>query len=290
MAWIFICICVASGTGCWVFGRWAMRPDGRADVFGFWLSLLGAIGAGILNVVLGKPFNIWPVWGAGVAFGVAYSIGFCILIMGALRVGPVGPTTTINNMALVCGVLFTILYLQPHVPNSLVIAGIVGVVVAIIMFGLAGSGAESGSSANRQWAAMVIPGGLLSGVSFISQAYAGMPRYSGYVCLYSFVGLGISAVILLVITTITRVSLFRRREMIAGISVGAWMSITVPMSIYVISMVGAEIALPIMVATPTVLVLLLGHFLYNERLQKMTVAACVVGSLSVALLSYGSGK
>ncbi len=289
MAWIYICICVASGTGCWVFGRWAMRPDGRADVFGFWISLLGAIGAGLLNALMGKPFDVWPVWGAGVAFGVAYSIGFCILIMGALRVGPVGPTTTINNMAMVCGILFTILYLQPHMPNSIVVAGIVGVVAAIIMFGVAGSGAESGSSANREWAAMVIPGGLLSGVSFVSQAYAGT-LYPNSVCLYSFVGFGVSAVILLVITSIKRVSLFRRREMIAGISVGAWMSLTVPMSIYVISMVGAEIALPIMVATPTVLVLLLGHFVFGERLQKMTVAACALGTLSVALLSYGSGK
>jgi len=266
-----------------------MRPDGRADVFGFWISVTAMIGSGLLNALMHKPFGILGVWGAGVAFGIAYSIGFCVLIMGALRVGPTGPTTTINNMALVCGVLYSILWLKPHIPNGIITAGMLGVAVSIVLFGVGGSGSDSEGKLNRQWALMVIPGGLLSGVSFISQTHAGV-LYPDNTYLYSFAGFAVSAAILITYTAVGKVNLFRRREMIAGVSVGATMSVTVPLSILVISLVGAEIALPIMVATPIIIVLLLGHFVYEERLQRGTIAACVLGAVSVALLSYGSGK
>ena len=47
------------------------------------------------------------------AFSVAYSVGFYILIMRCLKTGPAGPTITVNNSAMICGVLFGIFFLEP---------------------------------------------------------------------------------------------------------------------------------------------------------------------------------
>jgi hypothetical protein len=64
------------------------------------------------------------VWTAGALLAVAYSIGFWVLIMQCLKIGPAGPTVTVNNMAMVCGVLYGVLWLHPHGwPHALVVAG-----------------------------------------------------------------------------------------------------------------------------------------------------------------------
>jgi len=50
---------------------------------------------------------------------------------------------------------------------------------------------------------------------------------------------------------------------------------------------GAEIVLPVTVATPILLVLIIGRVFYKEHLSAAAWGGCVLGALAVAALAYG---
>jgi drug/metabolite transporter (DMT)-like permease len=52
----------------------------------------------------------------------------------------------------------------------------------------------------------------------------------------------------------------------------------------------AEVALPVTVAMPILLVLLIGRVFYRERLTPAAWAACLIGALAVAALAVGRGS
>jgi multidrug transporter EmrE-like cation transporter len=62
---------------------------------------------------------------------------------------------------------------------------------------------------------------------------------------------------------------------------------TLPLTLLTIRELGAEVALPVTVATPIVLVLAIGRILYRERLSAAAWIGCVLGALAVAALAYG---
>jgi len=61
------------------------------------------------------------------------------------------------------------------------------------------------------------------------------------------------------------------------------------LSLTAIRQVGAEVALPVTVATPILLVLIIGRVFYNEHLRPVAWLACILGMVSVALLAAGTG-
>jgi len=122
--WLLLILAVIGSTILWPVGRWGLQGDGRATVMGFWISLtmgtvslIGWLTRGGLHVPRG-------VCMAAALLGIAYAIGFCMLIMQCLKIGPAGPTVTINNLAMVCGVLYDVMYLRPMgTPDWRVIVG-----------------------------------------------------------------------------------------------------------------------------------------------------------------------
>jgi drug/metabolite transporter (DMT)-like permease len=281
-------IIVCAGTLVWPVGRWAMQKDGKSEVFGFWISVAAAFSTGIILLVMRKPFFVPGVWVAGLWMGIAYSIGFCVLIMGALKVGPTSLTVTLNNMAMLFGVVYGTVWINRSIPGIPVVAGVIGVCLSLVMIGVSTSQKGAVTTViNRRWLAMVIPGSAFSGMSFITQTHVGMfyPRYSA---LFVFSGFTISALILLIFVLSRKGKLYRPPEFKAGILIGSTTSLVVSLMLVLIHLIGAEIVLPVTVALPIIIMLLIGHYVYHERLSRYAVTGCIIGAISVALLACGS--
>lgn len=290
MGWLFLILIVAATTGLWPVSRWVLRHDGDVVAMGFWVSLSATCVGAISMIVTGTPFWIPGLLGVGLAGGFAYSVGFCICIMVALKIGPAGPTVTINNMAMVFGVFYSVGILQPQMPNGLVIAGVLGICIALLMLGFArNQDTKAPGGLSPRWVRLVLLGGALSGLSFVCQTHAAF-LYPKTTHLYVVATFGTSTVILLALMLRSPQRWRLRRERVGGICLGCMNGVVMSMILAAIAELGAEVALPVTVATPVLLILLLGRYVYKEHLPKLAYVACVVGAISLALLAWGKAS
>jgi len=181
-----------------------------------------------------------------------------------------------------------VLWLQPHTPNRWVLIGAVGVLVAMILVGC-GKTAVAGHGTDAQWKWLVLGGGLLSGVSFMTQAYMGV-RQPGFRAslLYCVTGYATAAVILFWAAVWGRVALWRPREMAGGVIIGIGYAAFMPLTLYSFRYFPAEIVLPVTVVSPMVLTLLLGTLVYREHLSATVWCGCLLAALAVAVLAFGA--
>ena len=226
------------------------------------------------------------VWLASTMLAIAYAVGFWLLIMHALKIGPAGPTVTVNNMAMVCGVLYGVLYLQPRgTPNAFVLAGALGTCVALVLIGMGKrTRTQDGAPVPRRWLPMVIAGGAFSGLSFMTQTYIGEVQRPFRFVFLIIASLG-SALILLPIVVRHRAT---SREVIAGVAVGCMSGVGLLLTLAAFEYLGSAIVLPFSVTTPVLLMLAIGHFVYRERLSRPQLAGSLIGALAVLLLALGS--
>ena len=289
MGWYLLLIIVAAGTAIWPVGKWALKDDGEPGVVGFWVSLtvggLCAVAATLTDEWRGAPAGVWL---AGVTMGVAYALGFWICTMRALQIGPAGPTVTVNNMAMAAGVLYSMLVLKPGQASAWTIAGLIGVCAALLLLGL-GQAAQDGvhRTTGARWARLIAIGGAFSCLSFMAQAHAGT-LYPNQKYVFGAVTFGLSALLLLP-PMLRRPALFGlRHELKGGLALGAINGGSLPFGLMAIRLVGAEVALPVAVAMPILLVLLISRIFYREHLTPAAWAACIVGAAAVAALALGS--
>jgi len=284
MSWLLLLLIVLAGTAIWPLGRWALKGDGEPVVVGFWVSLTVA-GTCVVGTLLTGDWRGAPagVWLAGAAMSVAYAVGFWICVMRALQIGPAGPTATVNNMAMAAGVIYGLLVLTPGRATVLTWAGLAGVCAALVLLGL-GKPAEKGvhPAAGARWARLAAAGGAFSCLSFVIQAHVGS-LYPTHKFIFGVAAYSLSALLL------RRPARFRlRHERLGGIVLGAVNAASLPLTLMTIRSLGAEVVLPVTVATPTLLVLIIGRVFYKEHLSTVAWVGCVLGALAVAVLAYGS--
>ena len=288
MGWIILCIVVLAGTLIWPVGRWALKDGAEPGVVGFWVSLTVAVactaGTALTGDWRGAPAGVWL---AGGAMSVAYAVGFWICIMRALQVGPAGPTATINNMALAAGVLYGLIVLTPGRATAWTWIGVVGVCAALVLLGL-GKPAENDvrRETGARWAKLAAIGGAFSCLSFVIQAHIGT-LYPTHKYVFGAVAYALAALFLLP-PMLRRPDRFRlRHERLGGIVLGVINAVSMPLTLMTIRSLGAEVTLPVTVATPTLLVLVIGRVFYKEHLSAAAWVGCVLGALAVAVLAYG---
>ena len=285
--WLLLLVAVALSTLLWPVARWGLGGASRAASVGLCTSLAmaAASGVGFLIRHEGRPSG--GVWIAAALLAIAYALGFWLLVMHALKIGPAAPTVTVNNMAMVCGVLYGVLYLHPHErPSGYVIAGAIGTCIALVLIGIGSGGKGVNSNANvpRRWLPMVIAGGAFSGLSFITQTYVGEVQRTFRFTFLMLASIG-SAAILLPVVLPHRVTW---REAIAGVSIGLMSAIGMLATLTAFRYLGSAIVLPFSVTTPVLLMLVIGHFAYRERLSRPQFAGTLVGALAVLLLALGN--
>jgi len=288
MSWIILCIIVLAGTAIWPLGRWALKDNGEPVAVGFWVSLTIALVCGAGTAATGDwrgaPAGVWV---AGAGMSVAYAVGFWICVMRALQIGPAGPTATVNNMAMTAGVLYGLLFLTPGRATVWTWVGLAGVGAALVLLGL-GKPSANGvhRAASAHWARLVAAGGAFSCLSFVIQAHVGT-LYPAHKYVFGVAAFGMSAALLLPLMLRDRTRFMRRRELAGGVILGAVNGAVLPLTLVTIRQLGAEIVLPVTVATPILLVLIIGRVFYKEHLSAAAWVGCVLGALAVAALAYG---
>ncbi len=289
MSWFLLIIIVLAATSIWPLGRWALKDGAEPGIVGFWVSLtvaaVCAIGTLLTGDWRGAPAGVWV---AGAAMSVAYAVGFWICVMRALQIGPAGPTATVNNLAMAAGVLYGLLVLTPGRATVLTWVGLTGVCAALVLLGL-GKPSANGvhRAAGARWARLVAAGGALSCLSFVIQAHVGT-LYPTHKYVFGVAAFGTATVLLLPLMLRDRTRFMRRRALAGGVIFGAVNGAVLPLTLVTIRQLGAEIVLPVTVATPILLVLVIGRVFYKEHLSAAAWIGCVIGALAVAALAYGS--
>lgn len=286
ITWLVLFLIVAAATALWPIGRWALAGHGKPAAMGFWASVTAAALTWGWVIAAGGPIRVGPVWAAGVFFGIAYSVGFILFIMRALQIGPVGPTVTVNNMAMVCGVVCEIVWLRPHVPGAATIAGITGVCAALVMIGVSRDNNSGAHAASARWLTYVLVGGALAGVSFITQTYVGTMQAT-HGRLFAAAGFLVSALVLAPAALRQGVRIRGRREPIGGLLIGACNGVVLPLTVAAIQRIGSHVVLPVTVVSPMLLMLVIGRVIYGERLPRTAWIACIIGGASIVLIAWG---
>lgn len=287
MAWIYIAVALIGSTALWPVNRWVMREGGRADTYGFWLSLFGSTVAIVAAFVAGEPWQVPALWGIGGVIGFAYAVGFCLIIMYCLRIGPTGPTAAMNNMGMLWPVVLGATWLTPHALPPITLVGVGLIIAAMVAFSMSkpdGHPASTGPGFSPKWMLWALAGWVLSGVSMTAQLAGSLhaPR-SPFALVGIFMG---TAALLLVPLVIRRGrTWWRRQEVIGGAINGAINVMVVYSTLSALQTLGAELVFPFTVAGPIILVLLLGQWVYRERLDRAGVFAAVFGVLGLLGLS-----
>jgi len=287
MSWFLLIIIVLAATAIWPLGRWAMKDKGEPGIVGFWVSLTVALLCGAGTAVSGDwrgaPTGVYV---AGAVFGVVYAVGFWICTMRALQIGPAGPTATINNMAMTAGVLYGLLVLTPGRATGWTWAGLAGVCVALLLLGL-GKPATDGvhRATGARWVRLIAIGGGFSCISFMVSAHVGT-LYPAQKYIFGAAAFGTAAVLLLPPMLRNRSRFAQRQERTGGIALGVVNSAILPLSLVTIQQLGAEIVLPVTVAMPVLLVLIIGRIYYKEHLSVPAWIGCCIGTLAVAALAF----
>ncbi len=284
----------------WPINRWVTRSGSRPAVYGFWLCLTGAILSGIAAVVTGQPIRNPMVWVIGGTIGVAFAIGFCLVVMYCLRIGPAGPTVVMNNMGMLWPVILGAVWLRPHALNALTVIGAILAIIALIGFGFSrpgGSEAEQAASkkTSRRWAFWAFVAWLMSGISQGTQLIGSLQVPDGAVAItFAYNTTSVLVLTPLVIREL-RLAHVRNtpamnwREVVGGVANGVVLVASMIAVLTVLTRVGAEVVFPFTVAGPMIVVLFLGQYLYKEHLDRIGWIACGLGTVGLIMLSVGQG-
>jgi drug/metabolite transporter (DMT)-like permease len=281
-----IIVSIIGATLLWPINRWVVRNGGRAEVYGFWISLSGAVISGAFCFGLGQLPRQPGMWVVGAGGGLAFAIGYCMIIMYCLRIGPVGPTTAMNNMGLVWPVAVGIFWLKLHSLNLWGYSGLGLVVAALICFGLTSGKKGEGSRSQpvtMQWVMWASIGWIFSGISMTCQMLNGV-YFSKLPFAFVFAFNFCAAIILAPLALRKRSTL---KEIVPGMIYGTIAVFLLVATLVSLRYFGPEIIYPFTVAIPIILVLLLERFVYKEHLARSALVACGLSISGLVLLTLG---
>ena len=153
------------------FGQWVDGTRATVAIWS-WVPISLTMAPGAPGLAVGAASSSCPeVWIAA-ALGVAYAVGFCMPIMHCLKIGPPGRLVTINNLAMVCGVPYDVMYLRPTgMPGWRVIVGAIGISARWCSSAWAAASCSlMGRPCYRAWLPMVLVK-VFSGLSFVTQTW-----------------------------------------------------------------------------------------------------------------------
>ena len=282
---VLLMLLVLNSTALWPLNRWAMMRQARTEYIGIVLTAVLAAGAALASVLMGKPLMAPPAILFGSLAGIAYAVGFILIIFYCLKIGPSGPTVTINNMGLLWPVVLDLgLFRGGTAVPLLTRIGLAATLLALALMGW-GHGRNPGAApVSRRWAMWAVIGWVFSGISmssqFLSSRYAPRAPFA-FPLFMSLVALAILAAVALV----KRGGRFRREEVVAGGLTGLMMIFGIPATLILLTRMSAAIVFPVTVAGPAVLMLLVGHFILKEHLSRTGWIASLLGVAGIILLS-----
>jgi drug/metabolite transporter (DMT)-like permease len=264
--------------------RWVVRSGGRTDVYGFWISLFGALTAGLMGLALGQNFSNRALLPLGLMVGFAFALGFCLIINYCLKIGPTGPTVAANNLGLVGPVIVGLFWPKSLPISPYMVVGFGLAAIALVTFGLSSYQSKTENPITPRWAFLVFWGWLLAAISMTGQ-YLGsilVPESSfALVCIF-FIA---STLILFPFTLRYGKTWFNFMELVGGAANGTIQAVSIFVTQRALQAYPSATVFPVTVLGPLIAVLLLSGLVYRERLSRLTWTACLAGVAGLALLS-----
>jgi drug/metabolite transporter (DMT)-like permease len=288
--WLYLVYGVLVNVAIWPINKWGLKQNGVESVLGFWNVFAMLIISFIVLCVYDVNFFMTPkLMMAGFVSSIVYSIGFLIIIMHCLKIGPSGLTMTVNNSAMIFGIIYSFVYLKPETPGILVMIGIIGVLISIVFIGISKETDTTKQFNYSKWYKLVIAGGLFSGISFMTQSYVSYIHPGPLnTMLFIFWANLLSSIILFTISFVRKSKMFSKREMRAGLSTSICnLSGNIPIFL-AIGIYGSAITFPIVICIPIVIMLFIGRFIYNEKLSKTSYTGAIMAVISILLITISS--
>lgn len=267
----------------WPVNRAVMKKGGRAPNIGLVIGLAGALAAAAAAKMNGETFFHPRAMFYGALAGVAFSLGYCMIIFYCLKIGPSGPTVMMNNLGMVAPVLLNILFfLGGAKPSLFAGAGLLLSLAALILMAF-NSGADGGKP-SMKWFGWVLLGFFLSCVSMGAQ-YLAAKSVPNLPYSYAFYCQAVTFLILLGVCAARKSVLPTKIEALAGVFSGTVGVLNAGVLFYLIKNMPGYIVFPVVMVTPIVVMLILGHAVYREKLNRYGVSACAAGLLGIVLLN-----
>jgi len=293
VAAVFISMAVVGASLLWPISRWVMESgESRKELYGFCGCLTAAVTAAVIAAASGQDFLLANVWLYGVSISVSFVLGYWLVIMHCLTIGPAGPTVAMNNMGMVWPVILGVLWLRPRPLNALLVTGLLLVCLALVLMGSSRSSepeARDGPARKitPRWVLWAFLGWALAGVSMTIQVPASMAA-KGNEFVLSLAFTGPAAIMLAPLAFRRRPSRPRGREVTGGVISGVVIAMMGAIMPKALQHAGPELVFPITTGAPVVVMLILGRLLYQDRLGALAWAACVFGVVGITLLSVGN--
>lgn len=243
------------------------------SVFGFFLT--GEQGFAPVSVAL------------GILQGICFAIGYCILILQALEIGPIALTTLFNNMGLLGPIVVGMLFFSEPVKSPvLTVLGFVLVLATMILTSLASGKKQTGGAhqVTRRWFVMVFFGWIFSSFSIAAQ-YVNSQLAPDCVYSYMIVAYGTAALILIGYGLRRKNGKPARADLKGGLVLGLAQTLNMVVTFAVLARVPYIVYYPVSIASPIFCVMLLGHFLYKDKMDKADWLSTVLGLVGIVLLA-----
>jgi len=223
----------------------------------------------------------------GIVQGICFAIGYCVLILQALEIGPIALTTLFNNMGLLGPIVVGMLFFSEPVKSPLLTAlGFVLVLTTMILTSLASGKKQTGDGhqVSRRWFVMVFLGWIFSSFSIAAQ-YVNSQVAPDCVYSYLIVAYGTATLILIAYGLIRKNWKPSRADCKGGLVLGLAQTINMVVTFAVLARVPYIVYYPVSIASPIFCVMLLGHFLYKDKMDKTAWLSTVLGLAGIVLLA-----
>ena len=276
------CLLVAATMAIWPLNRWALRHGATPVGTGIVLSAVTLVGGVVGSLVTGQAIYHPAAFFFGALGGIAYAVGFVLILLKCLAIGPMGPTAIASSLGFAGTVLatLTVAYAPPASPA--LFAGLGASLLAVLL--MAAAPVTTRGESGADWSRLIVAGWaflvIASAAQFLSGRFAPQAPF-GYIVAQALVSL----LLLLIVASTGTAGRPKVPDLLAGVGTGALAAALIPLSATAVSGMQAVTVYPVVVAAPALLVVALGALAYRERLTVWGWLACAAGVAALVLLS-----
>lgn len=146
---------------------------------------------------------------------MAYVVGFIFIIYHCLRIGPTGPTVTMNNLGLLWPVVAGMLWPLLKTPTGVQWGGLALTVLALALTGANRNAGETTAPITPRWVGWALVGWVFAGVSMSCQ-YVSSTLAAGHYYPFMAAMYGLTLVVCAVTMLLKREARPTRVETLAG--------------------------------------------------------------------------
>jgi len=259
-----------------------MRSNAKMEHYGLVISFT-AFSLGVIAAIINKKEIInFPASIFGIGVGIAYSIGFCMIIFYCLKIGPTGATTSINNLGVIFPTVLSLMFFtETQSIKGFTVLGVLLTLASLILMVFTNS--NGSSVVSSKWKTFVFLGWLFSGMSlslqFLATYYSPKSSYAFIISTFFT-----SFVILLIISLYHHNLKVSKTELTCGIANGITAILINLLLFYVSQYIPGYVIFPVILIVPIISMMLIGNFFYKEKLNILGVVATLLGGIGIILM------